>query len=84
MNRKLQGDNGLPIVARVGLPIVAVAVALLYFAALESVAAQPRTMPSQVEAPLRFIRTNLACIYVMGTVQTGLSIAAAAHGGESC
>lgn len=30
------------------------------------------------------IRTNLACIYVAGTVQHGLAIAAVAHEGKAC
>ena len=83
MSCSFHGDDWLP-VGGFALAVLVSGWLLLSGAANSPVEAQPRTMPSQVETPLRFIRTNLACIYVMGTVQQGISIAAVAHGGEAC
>ena len=46
--------------------------------------AQPRVIPQTTAIQFQIIRTGIACIYVAGTTQTGISIAAVRHEGEEC
>lgn len=64
--------------------IVAALMTALGLYAMAEALAQPRTMPSSGQVGIQVIRTNLACIYMAGSVQTGLSIAAVAHDGKDC